>query len=77
MNSANSTILFDGVCVLCERSVQFIIRHDPQGYFQFATLQSAAGSSLVEAHGDQLTDIVIDNLDSFLLLQDGKTYIKS
>ena len=47
------------------------------GYFKFATLQSAVGKSLVDAHRDQLTNIDIDNLDSFLLLQDGKAYIKS
>jgi predicted DCC family thiol-disulfide oxidoreductase YuxK len=40
-------------------------------------LQSAVGKSLVDAHRDQLTDIDIDNLDSFLLLEDGKAYIKS
>jgi len=33
-------LLFDGVCNLCDRSVQFIIRHDPKGKFKFAPLQS-------------------------------------
>jgi len=33
-------ILFDGVCNLCNGAVQWIIRHDPQGIFHFATLQS-------------------------------------
>ena len=33
-------ILFDGVCNLCNGGVQWIIRHDPQGVFHFATLQS-------------------------------------
>ena len=33
-------ILFDGVCNLCNGAVQWIIRRDPAGIFQFATLQS-------------------------------------
>lgn len=33
-------LLFDGVCNLCDRSVQFIIRHDPKRKFRFASLQS-------------------------------------
>lgn len=33
-------IYFDGVCNLCNASVQWIIRHDPAGIFHFATLQS-------------------------------------
>ena len=33
-------ILFDGVCNLCNTSVQFIIRHDRHHVFKFASLQS-------------------------------------
>lgn len=40
-------LLFDGVCNLCNRVVQFVIRHDPDGEFRFAPLQSAAGSELL------------------------------
>ena len=41
-------ILFDGVCNLCERSVQFIIRHDPDAKFMFAPLQSVYARTLLE-----------------------------
>ncbi|PSK89221.1 thiol-disulfide oxidoreductase DCC family protein [Taibaiella chishuiensis] len=40
-------VLFDGVCNLCNRSVQFIIRHDPKGAFLFAPLQSDTGKALL------------------------------
>ena len=50
-DSAPATILFDGVCNLCNGFVQFVIRHDPQGYFHFAALQSEAGQALLRAHG--------------------------
>lgn len=37
-------ILFDGVCNLCNSFVQFVIKRDKKGLFQFAPLQSAYGS---------------------------------
>lgn len=48
---AKLTILFDGECNLCSRSVQFIIKHDPRAHFRFAALQSPAGRRLLEACG--------------------------
>jgi len=33
-------VFFDGVCNLCNSSVQRIIRNDPKGNFYFASLQS-------------------------------------
>jgi len=35
-----SIILFDGVCNLCNRSVDVVIRHDRKRVFRFASLQS-------------------------------------
>ena len=32
-------ILFDGVCNLCNSSVNFVIRHDKKNLFKFAALQ--------------------------------------
>lgn len=40
-------VLFDGVCNLCNGSVQWIIRRDRRGRFRFAALQSEAGRSLL------------------------------
>jgi predicted DCC family thiol-disulfide oxidoreductase YuxK len=36
-------VLFDGVCGLCDRFVQFVIARDPAGAFRFAPLQPEAG----------------------------------
>ncbi len=44
-------LLFDGVCNLCDRSVQFIIQRDPQQHFQFAPLQSDIAKELLVQHG--------------------------
>ena len=37
---ARPVILFDGVCHLCSRFVQFVLQRDPAGQFDFAPLQS-------------------------------------
>ena len=41
-------ILFDGVCNLCNRLVQFIIQHDRSEKFLFAAQQSNAGQKLLQ-----------------------------
>ena len=46
-----TVVLFDGVCNLCNRSVRFIIKRDPEGVFRFAPLQSDAGVRLLEQFG--------------------------
>ena len=40
MTENNLIIFYDGLCGLCDRSVQFIIRHDKEKKFRFAALQS-------------------------------------
>ena len=55
-------ILFDGVCNLCNGSVQFILRRDPGGRFQFAALQSDYGQQQlkrVNMRSDALYSIVL------------------
>ena len=65
-------VLFDGVCNLCNGSVQFLIRHDPKGKLMFAALQSNKGQEILKHFG-----MKTDNLDSFVLVEDGQAYIKS
>jgi predicted DCC family thiol-disulfide oxidoreductase YuxK len=40
-------ILFDGVCNLCNATVNFIIRHDRKDIFRFAPLQSSISHELL------------------------------
>src|SRR5262245_11688577 len=44
-------VLYDGVCGLCSRLLQFLIAHDHRGVFSFAALQSASGRAVVERFG--------------------------
>jgi predicted DCC family thiol-disulfide oxidoreductase YuxK len=40
-------ILFDGVCNLCNGSVQFILKHEKSPIFRFASIQSETGQELL------------------------------
>lgn len=51
MSTDSPILVFDGVCVLCSRSVQFVLRHDRDKRFRFATTQSETGRQLMLAHG--------------------------
>ncbi|MES1198033.1 MAG: thiol-disulfide oxidoreductase DCC family protein [Chitinophagaceae bacterium] len=65
-------ILFDGVCNLCNSSVQFILKRDKDQKFLFASLQSAYGQKLL-----QKFNLPADNFNSFILYQDEKIFSKS
>jgi predicted DCC family thiol-disulfide oxidoreductase YuxK len=60
--SANPVLLYDGVCGLCNRVVQFILRHDDHDQFRFTALQSPLASRLLERHGASAA-----NLDTFYI----------
>ncbi|MBV8251182.1 MAG: thiol-disulfide oxidoreductase DCC family protein [Chitinophaga sp.] len=68
----NGIILFDGVCNFCNASVNFVIRHDRQGYFRFAPLQSAIAADLSQQYGFDTSA-----QSSFILVENGKVYTKS
>lgn len=68
--NAQPVILFDGVCNLCNRFVQFVIRHDRKKQFRFAALQSTAGRSLLQAPTENIPDSVV-------LVDNGKEYRQS
>ncbi len=61
-------ILFDGDCHFCNRSVQFIIKRDPDIVFSFASLQSDIGQTLLKHHklpSDTDSIVLIDNESYF------------
>ena len=44
-------ILFDGVCNLCDSTVQFIIKRDKKDIFRFVALQSELGEQIIKHIG--------------------------
>jgi predicted DCC family thiol-disulfide oxidoreductase YuxK len=71
-DSGGAIVFFDGVCNLCNGSVQFIIARDPSNYFRFASLQSAAAERLLAEHGYDA-----GSLSSVILLENGRMYERS
>ena len=69
MESAKKILLFDGVCNLCDNSVQFVIRRDKNDVFRYAALQSDVGQKLISERG-----IDTDKVDSFILIEPGIAY---
>ncbi|MCF8298314.1 MAG: DCC1-like thiol-disulfide oxidoreductase family protein [Saprospiraceae bacterium] len=68
----NNTILFDGICNLCNASVLFTIKRDYNSKFKFASIQSAAGQIILKE-----SSLPTDELKSIVCLIDGEIYIKS
>lgn len=69
VQKAYKIILFDGVCNLCNSSVQFVIKRDTENTFRFAALQSEIGQKLVAERG-----IDGSKTDSIILIEPGIAY---
>lgn len=63
-------IFFDGVCTLCNKGVDFIIKKDKKNAFYFASLQSDLFSKVAEQNN-------LRQLDYVVLYDRGKLYTKS
>ena len=72
MKNINFIVLFDGLCNLCNSSVNFIIKRDNLGKFKFASLQSEIGIELTNKYYID-TNVV----DSIVLIKNDKVFIKS
>ncbi len=62
-------ILFDGLCNLCDASVQYIIKYDKLDIFRFVSIQSELGQSILKHIGIQP-----DAIDSIVLYEPGIAY---
>lgn len=70
--AAHGIVLFDGTCAFCERSVKFIARRDPAGYFRFGASQSPGAAALLARHG-----VRRESARSIILIEDERVYLKS
>lgn len=57
MGMESPIFLYDGVCGLCNRMVQFILRHDAKEIFRFAALQSELAGGVLARHGENAADL--------------------
>jgi len=51
-------VLYDGVCGLCNRLLQFLLEHDDAAVFTFASLQSPVGRAMVERFGGDPDELI-------------------
>jgi predicted DCC family thiol-disulfide oxidoreductase YuxK len=77
----NPIVLYDGVCGLCNRAVQFLLRRDRQDRFRFAPLQSDFAITLLQRHGidhtklDTVYAVVNHGEDNEQLLAKGDAFL--
>jgi len=63
-------IFFDGYCNLCNKAVQWVLRHDTRAVYKLAPLTSTPAREKLPPH-------LLDNVDSIVLLEAGRVYTKS
>jgi predicted DCC family thiol-disulfide oxidoreductase YuxK len=71
MKNKNPILFFDGVCNLCNTSVQFIIKRDKKKVFLFASLQSDVAKNILLHKKYKI------NMDTIVLFYKDKIYTKS
>ncbi len=72
MDMKNKILLFDGECILCSRSIQFILKHERNNLIYFAALKSEYAKKLMSHYH---VDIQYNN--SIVFITDQKVFTKS
>lgn len=70
VTAATPIVFFDGVCGLCNSSVDFVLRYDRHGRLKFAPLQGETAERLLPT-ADR------ENLGSLVLWDDGQMFRRS
>ncbi|WP_422362366.1 thiol-disulfide oxidoreductase DCC family protein [Reichenbachiella sp.] len=65
----DNLILYDGICKFCNRSVNFILKHESQAELIFTPLQSNFGQSILKEY-----NLPLDYTDSLLFVSKGEIY---
>ena len=64
-------IIFDGVCVLCNGWVKFVLRFDRRENFHFVIAQSELGEDIYAQLG-----LKSDDYDTFIIVKNGEMFTK-
>lgn len=72
MTEQSPIVFFDGVCNLCNSTVQFIIKKDTEKRFRFASLQGKNGQETLHRFNLPASDF-----HSFILLEGDNMYSRS
>ena len=75
LKTRSLVLLYDGTCGVCNKAVQFIIRHDRQRSMLFAAVQSRFGMAVRARHPE------LEGIDSIVLVEkylvDERVFFKS
>jgi predicted DCC family thiol-disulfide oxidoreductase YuxK len=63
-------LLYDGLCGMCNKSVQWVIRHDSHDQFRFAAQQSGLAAEILDRHGVDRDGLLAGN-SVYLVLDTG------
>jgi len=72
MADSHPILLFDGVCNLCNASVQWVLLRDSKGVFRFAAQQSDTGRAKLQQFG-----LSSDAYDTVVLIDGDRLYTRS
>ena len=65
-------VLYDGDCGFCNANITAIWKHDPEGIYSFASIQSELGRKILKEH-----DIHDPKLDTFYMVDGCHIYMRS
>lgn len=67
---SDTIVYFDGVCGFCNKSVDFLLRHDKQGRLKFSPLQGETAARVLPIG-------LREDLQTMVVTKNGKTYRRS
>jgi predicted DCC family thiol-disulfide oxidoreductase YuxK len=71
MHTQKPVLLYDGVCGFCNKTVQFILKHDRNGTILFSPLQGEYAKSVLQNHPEAR------NVDSLILSEPDRVSTRS
>lgn len=71
IKTTSPIILFDGICNLCNTSVDFIVKRDKHQRLRFLSLQSEKAQQLLHSYKAD------DSIKTIVLLENGAVYTRS
>lgn len=72
LNPAETVVLFDGVCKLCNGWARFLIRHDRSQRIRLASVQSPEGQALLAWAG-----LPVEQFDTMAVIRDNQYWVRS
>lgn len=72
--TAQTIVFFDGVCGLCNRLIDFLLRVDTRGRLRFAPLQGKTASEHLKG---LVPESVVQDVQSLVVVRRGRAYLRS